>query len=83
MVVAIEAKKCRMVRRVLEIVILTLVGSGAVSGCERPLFTPNQPRTPYERYQVLRGQGRPSTEENAYGGKEPALRQRLEPLDRL
>ena len=72
-----------MYRRMLGIVILTMVGSGSVSGCEKPLFVPNQPRTPYDRYQVLRGQGRPATEDNAYGGKEPALRQRLEPLDRL
>ena len=63
-------------------VTLGLMGVGCLIGCEKPLFVQNQPRTPYERYQVLRHQGRPATEENAYGGQEPALRQRLEPLDR-
>ncbi len=56
---------------------------GWVTGCEQPLFTPTKARTPYERYQILRGQSRPATEQKAYGAQEPALRQRLEPLDRL
>lgn len=49
-------------------------------GCEKPLFPKNLPRTPYERYQTLRGQQRPSSEENAFGGEQPALRERLKPL---
>lgn len=50
-------------------------------GCEKPLFPSNEPRTPYDRYQQLHGQGRVETEENAYGGQQPALRERLRPLD--
>lgn len=53
----------------------------ALAGCEKPLFPPNAPRSPYERYQVLRGRYRPSTELNVYGGEQPALRQRLAPLE--
>lgn len=49
-------------------------------GCEKPLFPRNLPRTPYERYQRLHGQGRVESEENAYGGQQPALRERLRPL---
>lgn len=49
-------------------------------GCEKPLFPANLPRTPYERYQQLHGQGRAGMEENAYGGQKPALRERLRPL---
>ncbi len=57
---------------------------GLMLGCQQqPLFKADQPRTPYERYQILRGQGRQTTDTNAYGPSEPALRQRLEPLDRL
>ena len=52
----------------------------ALGGCEKALFPPTADRTPYERYQVLRGEYRPSTQLNAYGGDESALRQRLEPL---
>ena len=54
--------------------------AGWVLGCEKPLFPPNLPRTPYERYQQLHGQDRHETEENAYGGQQPALRDRLRPL---
>jgi len=52
-----------------------------LAGCEKPLFPKDEPRSPYERYQVLHNQQRPATEENAYGGEEPALRERLKPLD--
>jgi len=52
----------------------------AMPGCEKPLFPENAPRTPYDRYMVLRGQQRPATEEDAAGGERPALRQRLKPL---
>lgn len=50
-------------------------------GCEQPLFPADLPRTPYERYQQLHGDGRAMSEENAYGGQQPALRHRLRPLD--
>jgi len=54
---------------------------GWVGGCEKPLFPADLPRTPYERYQQLHGDQRAVTEENAYGGQQPALRHRLRPLD--
>jgi hypothetical protein len=52
---------------------------GAV-GCQQPLFPEDAPRTPYERYMVLRGQYRPATEQDAYGQERPLLRERLRPL---
>ena len=61
---------------------LPLVGPLALSACERSLFPPTAQRTPYERYQVLHGKYRTSSETNVYGGEQPALRQRLKPLDR-
>jgi len=70
---------CRRVGRLcIWVVCLMCVGMG----CEnKPLFPPDVPRTPYERYQKLRGQNRSMTQENAYGGQQPALRGRLKPLD--
>ncbi len=53
---------------------------GLARGCEKPLFPKEASRSPYERYQILRGQQRPMTTENAYGGDIPALRERLRPL---
>lgn len=49
-------------------------------GCEKPLFPANLPRTPYERYQSLHGEYRSPTEQNSFGGQQPALRDRLRPL---
>ena len=48
-------------------------------GCEKPLFPDNMPRTQYERYDRLRGRYIPAEQANAYGGAEPALRERLSP----
>ena len=40
-----------------------------------------QVRTLYERYQVSRGESRPKTVIDSFGREQPALRQRLAPLD--
>jgi hypothetical protein len=48
-------------------------------GCEKPLFPQNLPRTQYERYDRLRGRYVPAQQLNAFGGSEPALRERLSP----
>ena len=58
-------------------VILLLVIAG---GCARSPLVSDLPRTPYERYQVLRGQERPENERNEFGAEVPALRERLRPL---
>lgn len=69
-----------MSMRYLLIMVMFVAGVVFCLGCEKPLFPPNTPRTPYERYQQLHGQGRVESEENAYGGQQPALRDRLRPL---
>ena len=61
---------------------LLLLAVLMLAACERALFPPTAQRTPYERYQVLHGKHRPVSETNVYGGEQPALRQRLKPLDR-
>ncbi|MBI1370139.1 MAG: hypothetical protein GC162_15980 [Planctomycetes bacterium] len=62
------------------LIITCLVFAAAVlSGCEKPLFPKDLPRTQYERYDRLRGRYIPQEEQNAYGGNEPALRDRLTP----
>jgi len=66
-----------------------IVGSAALcalgpmmSGCQEPLFPERAERSPYERYQALRGEAAPKYQRSAQGGgREPALRQRLKPLD--
>ena len=58
-----------------------LLGLAVVGpGCEKPLFPEAAPRSPYERYMVLRGQERPTKTENAFGFEIPDIRNRLKPL---
>lgn len=61
-------------------VLAVLVVLGAAAGCEKPLFPKEAPRSPYDRYLMLRGQQRSQTVENAYGGEVPSIRDRLRPL---
>ena len=61
-------------------ILIAIVVAAGVFGCEKPLFPPNMPRTQFERYQILHGEYRQPTETNAFGGQEPALRERLRPL---
>lgn len=52
----------------------------AVTGCEKPLFPSNMPRTQYERYDEMRGNYTPAeTVDPATGMRRPALRERLSP----
>ena len=58
---------------------LLCLGAAGLGGCEKPLFPESMPRTQYERYDRLRGRYIPSQQMNAYGGAQPALRERLAP----
>lgn len=49
-------------------------------GCEKALFVENQSRTPYDRYNALRGRQSAMTQSNPTGGNSPALRERLKPM---
>lgn len=66
-------------RRAL-LIVLVLMSGVCLGGCEKALFPENAPRSPYERFQTLRGQQRPAMETNAFGVEQPALRSRLRPL---
>ena len=57
-----------------------VLASGQLLGCEKPLFIENESRTPYDRYLALRGRQAVQYEDNQWGGKSPALRERLKPL---
>ncbi|MEM1354043.1 MAG: hypothetical protein AAGH88_04080 [Planctomycetota bacterium] len=66
-------------RSVLGVLILLSLGLGA---CTKSPFYNEYPRTPYERYQMLRGTDAPRYEYDTYGNRQPALRPRLTPPDR-
>lgn len=63
------------------VLLAVVVGAAlAATGCEKPLFPSDLPRSPYERYMTLRGRSRPMSEETASGMEQPAIRERLKPL---
>ncbi len=49
-------------------------------GCAQSPFPPNAARTPYTRYQILRGEERPAKEASLTGRDSVNLRNRLKPL---
>lgn len=50
-----------------------------LAGCSRPLLSPTEERTPFDRYDAMRAQHAPQYVENEYGRREPNLRGRLSP----
>lgn len=68
----------------LKVACLTLLGIGLVmqTGCIRSPLSSDLPRTPYGRYQALRGGEPPQEELDTFGNPRPALRARLQPMDR-
>jgi len=54
------------------------VASG-VAGCGKPLFSSEDPRSQYDRYDRSRNQLAPQYIEDEYGRREPNLRGRLSP----
>lgn len=50
-----------------------------VGGCSRPLLSPKEDRSPFDRYDAVRSQHAPQYVEDAFGQRQPNLRARLEP----
>jgi len=70
------------VERVLGTAACLVVTISLTTACTgTPFRDAQQVRTPYERYQVLRGEPRPKTYTDSFGREQPALRARLAPLD--
>ena len=51
------------------------------SGCAKPLLSPEEPRSPFDRYDTVRAQHAAQSAEDKFGRKTPNLRARLEPKD--
>lgn len=52
-----------------------------LNGCAKPLLSPSEGRSPFDRYDVLRQQYAPQYIENEYGRRQPNLRGRLSNKD--
>ena len=57
------------------------IGLSCAPGCSKPLLSPTDERTPFDRYDNVRGRYAPQYVENEYGRREPNLRGRLGPKD--
>ncbi len=67
-------------RRTLRFVGLALLatsGFAALSGCVDPLLSPNDPRSQYSRYDLVRGRFAPQYVEDEFGRRKPNLSGRL------
>lgn len=59
------------------------IGAGAAAfvlaagGCLDPLLSPDEPRSQYSRYDLVRGQFAPQYIEDEFGRRQPNLRGRL------
>lgn len=58
-------------------VALAVCAVGFASGCGKPLLSPNEPRSQYSRYDLVRGQFAPQYVEDEFGRRLPNLRGRL------
>ena len=52
---------------------------GTASGCKKPLFSPSEERTQFDRYDRVRNRYEPQFIEDEFGRREPNLRGRLGP----
>lgn len=53
----------------------------AAAGCRPPLFSPNEERSQYDRYDAIRDQRAPHYIEDEFGYRRPNLRGRLLPKE--
>ena len=70
----------RVVRRNLAVGILSLAAAFA-AGCERPLLSPDEDRSPFDRYDTVRNQHADQYIMDEFGHRRPNLRERLMPKE--
>lgn len=60
----------------LTLALLALTGA-ALSACSAPLLTPEEPRSQFDRNDMIRGRRAPSYVYDRYGDRKPNIRGRL------
>ena len=53
----------------------------AMAGCEKPLLSPTEERSPFDRYDTVRNQYAEQYVMDEFGRRRPNLRERLLPKD--
>ncbi len=64
-------------RAALVLLIAVPVSTLVLGGCEKPVFTPDEPRSQYDRFDAIRDQRAPSYVFDEFGARRPNIRQRL------
>lgn len=54
-----------------------MIGAVLMAGCQEPLFTPDQARSQYDRFDTVRDQRAPSYVFDEFGNRRPNIRGRL------
>lgn len=68
----------RRTRPVVLVIAATLTTAvGGLTGCARPLLSPEEPRSQYDRSDRLRGRSAPPYVTNEFGDRRPNVRGRL------
>lgn len=63
--------------RFAAVLVVATCGMATLSGCVDPLLSPNEPRSQYSRYDLVRGRFAPQYVEDEFGRRKPNLRGRL------
>ncbi len=58
---------------------MVVVTLWSAAGCSKPLFSPKEERSPFDRFNEVRNQQAPQTVEDEFGRRRPNLRARLTP----
>lgn len=61
--------------------LLALLAGAALAGCERPLLSPDEERSQFDRYDAVRNQHAAQHTEDEFGQRIPNLRGRLSPKE--
>jgi hypothetical protein len=69
------------VSRPLLLITLAPLALAALAGCRKPLLSPTDERTPYDRYDAIRNQAVDQYVFDEYGQRRPNLRERLLPRE--
>lgn len=67
--------------RRVQLLLGALCVAAALGGCEKPLLSPTEERSPFDRYDTVRNQYDEQTVMDPFGRGHPNIRGRLEPKD--
>jgi hypothetical protein len=71
--------RARFIRALLPL--LSVAAISSLAACEKPLLSPDEPRSQFDRYDAVRSQYAPQYVYDEWGKRKPNLRARLMPKE--